>query len=114
MHAVIFEVEPRPGRESDYLDIAARLKSEVEKIDGFISVERFQSLAKQNRLVSISYWRDADAVRRWREHTRHHMVQLQGRGAIFADYRITVAEIERQYGMFDRSQAPQAMPDAPR
>jgi len=114
MFVVVFEVEPRPGREEEYLALAAELRPEVEKIDGFISVERFQSLAKQNRLVSISYWRDADAVRRWREHTRHHMVQLQGRGAIFADYRITVAEIERQYGMFDRSQAPQAMPDAPR
>ena len=114
MYAVIFEVEPRPGREQDYLDLAAALRSDVETIEGFISVERFQSLAKQNRLVSISYWRDADAVRRWREHTRHHMVQLQGRGAIFADYRITVAEVERQYGMFDRAQAPQVMPDAPR
>jgi heme-degrading monooxygenase HmoA len=114
MFTVIFEVEPRPGREQDYLALAAELRTEVETIDGFISVERFQSLAKQNRLVSISYWRDADAVRRWREHTRHHMVQLHGRGAIFADYRITVAEVERQYGMFDRAQAPQQMPDAPR
>jgi heme-degrading monooxygenase HmoA len=114
MYAVIFEVEPRPGQEQDYLALAAELKGEVEKIDGFISVERFQSLAKQDRLVSISFWRDADAVRRWREHARHHMVQLQGRGAIFADYRITVAEVERQYGMFDRSQAPQEMPEAPR
>jgi heme-degrading monooxygenase HmoA len=114
MFAVIFEVEPRPGREQDYLALAAELRSEVEKIEGFISVERFQSLAKKDRLVSISFWRDADAVRRWREHTRHHMVQLQGRGEIFANYRITVAEVERQYGMFDRAQAPQEMPPAPR
>ena len=106
MFVVVFEVEPRPGREQEYLALAAELRAEVEKLEGFISVERFQSLAKQNRLVSISYWRDAEAVRRWREHTRHHMVQLQGRGAIFADYRISVAAVERQYGMFDRAAAP--------
>ena len=114
MYAVIFEVEPRPGREQDYLDLAAELRAEVEKIDGFLSVERFQSLAKANRLVSISFWRDAAAVQRWREHARHHAVQLHGRGAIFADYRITVAAVERQYGMFDRAQAPQEMPAASR
>lgn len=113
MFAVIFEVEPRPGREQDYLDHAAALRPEVEAIDGFISVERFESLTKKGRLVSISFWRDADAVRRWREHARHHMVQLAGRGAIFADYRITVAAVERQYGMFDRAAAPQEMPPAP-
>jgi heme-degrading monooxygenase HmoA len=114
MYAVIFEVEPRPGREQDYLALAAELRPALETIDGFISVERFQSLAKPGRLVSLSFWRDADAVRRWREHAQHHAVQLQGRGAIFADYRISVAAIERQYGMFDRAQAPQDMPAAPR
>jgi heme-degrading monooxygenase HmoA len=113
MYAVIFEVEPRPGREQDYIDRAAALRAEVEAIDGFISVERFASLAKKGRLVSISFWRDADAVRRWREQARHHLAQLAGRGEIFADYRITVAEVERQYGMFDRAAAPQDMPPAP-
>jgi heme-degrading monooxygenase HmoA len=107
MYAVIFEVEPAPGRRPDYLDIAAQLRPDLEKIDGFISVERFSSMARPGRLVSISYWRDADAVKRWREHNRHHLAQLSGRGQIFADYRITVAEVERQYGMFERAQAPQ-------
>jgi heme-degrading monooxygenase HmoA len=110
MFAVIFEVQPKPGREQDYLDIAASLKPDVEEIEGFISVERFQSMTKPGKLVSISFWRDADAVKRWREHTRHHLAQLSGRGQIFADYRISVAEIERQYGMFDRAQAPQDLP----
>jgi heme-degrading monooxygenase HmoA len=111
MFAVIFEVQPKPGREQDYLDIAASLKPDVEQIDGFISVERYQSMTIPGKLVSVSFWRDADAVKRWREHTRHHLAQLSGRGQIFADYRISVAEIERQYGMFDRGQAPQLMPD---
>ncbi len=109
MFAVIFEVQPKPGREQDYLDIAADLKPEVERIDGFISVERFASIATKGRLVSISYWRDEAAVKRWREHTRHHLAQLSGRDQIFADYRITVAAVERQYGMHDRGQAPQKM-----
>jgi heme-degrading monooxygenase HmoA len=111
MFVVVFEVQPKPGREQDYLDIAASLKPDVEKIAGFISVERFESLATQGKLVSISYWEDDAAVKRWREHNRHHLAQLSGRGQIFADYRITVAEIERQYGMFERAQAPQPVPD---
>lgn len=107
MFVVVFEVQPKEGREQEYLDLAAQLRPEVERIDGFISVERFASLARPGRLVSISYWRDEDAVKRWREHTRHHLAQASGRGQIFADYRITVAEVERQYGMTDRAQAPQ-------
>lgn len=110
MFVVVFEVQPKKGHEQDYLDLAASLRPDVEKIDGFISVERFQSLARPGCLVSVSYWRDADAVKRWREHNRHHLAQLSGRGQIFADYRITVAEVERQYGMFDRGQAPQQLP----
>lgn len=111
MFAVIFEVQPKPGCEQDYLDIAASLKPEVEKIEGFISVERYKSMATEGKLVSISFWQDDTAVKRWREHTKHHLAQLSGRGQIFADYRITVAEVERQYGMFDRKAAPQKMPD---
>ena len=110
MYAVIFEVEPKPGRRQDYLDIAAALRSELEKIDGFISVERFQSLASEARILSLSFWRDAEAVKRWREHDRHHRAQLKGRAEVFADYRISVVEVVRQYGMFDRAEAPQEMP----
>jgi heme-degrading monooxygenase HmoA len=110
MYAVIFEVEPKPGRRQDYLDIAAALRSELEKIDGFISVERFQSLSHEGKILSLSFWRDAEAVTRWREHDRHHRAQLKGRAEVFADYRISVVEVVRQYGMFDRTQAPQEMP----
>jgi heme-degrading monooxygenase HmoA len=111
MFAVIFEVQPKPGREQDYIDLATALRPEVEKIQGFISVERFQSLAAPGKLVSISFWQDEEAVKRWREHTRHYLAQMSGRQQIFADYRITVTEVERQYGMFERAQAPQKMPE---
>jgi heme-degrading monooxygenase HmoA len=107
MFAVIFEVQPKPGRRQDYLDIAAALRSDLEKIDGFISVERFESLGADGKLLSLSFWRDADAVQRWREHERHRHAQTRGRSEIFADYRITVAEVARQYGMTDRAQSPQ-------
>jgi heme-degrading monooxygenase HmoA len=113
MYAVIFEVQPKPGRQQDYLDIAAALKPELEKIDGFVSVERFQSLTTEGKLLSLSFWRDADAVKRWREHDRHRRAQMKGRDDVFADYRISVVAVERQYGMFDRAEAPQQMP-APR
>ena len=114
MYAVIFEVEPNPGRGNDYLDIAAMLRPELEKIDGFISVERFQSLADEGKLLSLSFWRDAAAVERWRRHPVHGEAQLRGRAEIFRNYRISVAEVARQYGMHDRKQAPQHMPDARR
>ena len=107
MYAVIFEVQPKPGRQQDYLDIAAALKPELEKIDGFVSVERFQSLTTEGKLLSLSFWRDADAVKRWREHDRHRRAQMKGRDDVFADYRISVVEVARQYGMFDRAEAPQ-------
>jgi heme-degrading monooxygenase HmoA len=107
MYAVIFEVQPKPGRAQDYLDIAAALRPELERIDGFISVERFQSLTSEGKILSLSFWRDAEAVRRWREHDRHRLAQARGRGEIFADYRISVVEVVRQYGLSDRAAAPQ-------
>jgi heme-degrading monooxygenase HmoA len=107
MYAVIFEVQPKLGRKQDYLDIAASLKPELEKIDGFISVERFQSLNNEAKILSLSFWRDAEAVQRWREHDRHRRAQAKGRSDVFADYRISVVAVVRQYGMFDRAQAPQ-------
>jgi heme-degrading monooxygenase HmoA len=106
MFAVIFEVQPKPGRRQDYLDIAAALRSDLEKIDGFISVERFESLGGDGKVLSLSFWRDAAAVERWRAHERHRRAQAKGRSELFADYRITVAEVARQYGLEDRKQAP--------
>jgi heme-degrading monooxygenase HmoA len=110
MFVVVFEVQAKEGHEQEYFDLAGSLKPDVEKIEGFISVERFQSVAQPGRFVLVSYWRDDDSVKRWREHNRHHLAQLSGRAQIFADYRITVAEVERQYGMFERKEAPQQLP----
>lgn len=106
MIAVIFEVWPKPGRKQDYLDIAARLKPELEKLDGFISVERFQSLSDDTKLLSLSYWRDEDAVRRWRNFAEHREAQAVGRDDIFRDYRIRVASVVRDYGMNGRAHVP--------
>ena len=111
MYAVIFEVMPRKGRKQDYLDIAAALRPELEKIDGFISVERFASLTNEGKILSLSLWRDEEAVKRWREHARHHLAQARGRTEIFEDYRIKVLQVVRDYGMFDRAQAPQRAPE---
>ncbi len=107
MYAVIFEVEPKSGRQKDYLEIAASLRPELEKIDGFISIERFESLTNKGKLLSLSFWRDEEAVQRWREHLEHRAAQAKGRAEIFADYRISVVSVERQYGMFDRKDAPE-------
>ncbi len=114
MFAVIFEVVPAPGKQQDYLDIAAALKPELEKIDGFVSIERFSSLTNPGKILSLSLWRDEAALIRWRQHEAHHRAQWQGRGGIFADYRLRVASVVRDYGMFDRAQSPQQFPDAKR
>jgi heme-degrading monooxygenase HmoA len=107
MIAVIFEVLPAEGRKGDYMEHAARLKSELEQMDGFISVERFQSLTNPDKLLSLSFWRDEVAVAGWRCHAAHRATQKAGRSGIFRDYRLRVAAVVRDYGMTERrEQAP--------
>jgi heme-degrading monooxygenase HmoA len=107
MIAVIFEVWPDKDHRQDYFDIATSLKPELEKIDGFISVERFSSLTEEGKILSLSFWRDEEAVKRWRTHMEHRAAQREGRGGIFRDYRLRVASVLRDYGMFERDQVPQ-------
>lgn len=97
MIAVMFEVMMKDGKADDYFDLAARLEPELEKIDGFLSVERFHSTANPGKYVSLSFWRDEAAVQAWHEHLEHRAAQQQGRAEIFADLRIRVAEILRDY-----------------
>jgi heme-degrading monooxygenase HmoA len=106
MIAVIFEVWPAQGRKDDYLVIAAALRADLSLIDGFISVERFQSITDPNKLLSLSFWRDENAVKQWRNQARHRASQAKGRGGIFADYRLRVATVLRDYGLTDRAAAP--------
>src|SRR5881397_3118520 len=84
--AVIFEAVPHPGQTNVYLDAAAALRPQLEKIDGFISIERFESLVSPGKILSLSYWRDEEAVRRWRNLEAHRRIQAVGRKSIFADY----------------------------
>jgi heme-degrading monooxygenase HmoA len=106
MIAVIFEVEPAADGYSEYLAHAARLKPMLEGMDGFISVERFVSITNPGKLVSLSFWHDEAAVRAWREHAEHRTTQAAGRAGIFDDYRLCVAEVTRDYGLYERSEAP--------
>jgi heme-degrading monooxygenase HmoA len=107
MIAVIFEVWPADGRKQTYLDIAASLKPDLEKIDGFISIERFQSLVDETKLLSLSFWRDEVAVQAWRNLEHHRQAQAAGRGGVLRDYRLRVASVLRDYGMKERAEAPQ-------
>src|SRR5215467_1228478 len=106
MIAVIFEVWPKSERKKDYLDIAAELRPLLEKIDGFISIERFESLYEPGKILSLSFFRDEGAVRAWRTTNEHRLAQAKGRGEIFADYRLRVAGVIRDYGITERAQAP--------
>lgn len=106
MIAVIFEVWPKPGCRDAYLDIAAGLRPLLADIDGFISIERFQSLADPEKVLSLSFWRDEAAVAEWRKLDAHRAAQAKGRNAVFADYRLRVAAVLRDYGMSERADAP--------
>ncbi|TPK69683.1 antibiotic biosynthesis monooxygenase [Mesorhizobium sp. B2-4-15] len=106
MIAVIFEVEPAAGKRDAYLGIAANLRPLLDGIDGFISIERFQSLADPSRILSLSFWRDEDAVKAWRNTEEHRQAQQAGRGGIFAGYRLRIAHVVRDYGLTEREQVP--------
>ena len=106
MIAIIFEVVPKDGMTEPYLDMAAEMRPLAESIDGFISVERFQSLTHPGKLLSISFWRDETAVDAWRKLAAHRRAQTMGRTRFFADYRLRVAGVIRDYGMEARDEAP--------
>ena len=104
--AVIFEVIPAEGRKQEYLDIAASLRPELDKIKGFISIERFQSLYNPDKILSLSFWEDEAAITAWRNIELHRAAQTKGREYIFRDYHLRIAHVIRDYGMFDRGEAP--------
>ena len=106
MIAVIFEVWPAEGRAREYFDTAAALRTELEGIDGFIGVERFESLTTRGKFLSLSFWRDEQAVRAWRNVEAHRAAQARGRSGVFADYRLRVASVMRDYGKGERAEAP--------
>lgn len=107
MIAVIFEVWPKPEHRGKYLDLAAELKPLLEEIDGFISVERFESLTEPGKLLSLSVFRDETALDEWRQLRAHRIAQVKGREEYFADYRLRIAGVIRDYGMNERDEAPQ-------
>ena len=106
MIAVIFELTPAPGRKQEYLDLAAGLADELKSFDGFISIERFQSISNPERFVSLSFWRDEEAVRKWRNLQKHREAQKKGRAEIFSTYRISVCEVLRDYTQDSRQETP--------
>ena len=106
MIAVIFEVWPKPGHKQQYLDLAAELRPLLERIDGFISVERFESLYEPGKMLSLSFFRDEAAVQAWRNLEAHRAAQAKGRAEVFSDYRLRIAGVIRDYGMSEREQAP--------
>lgn len=106
MIAVIFEVEPAAGREQEYLETAAALRTHLERCDGFISIERFTSLSQPGKILSLSFWRDEAAVEAWRTLDAHRTAQARGRSGLFAGYRLRVASVLRDYGLHERGEAP--------
>jgi heme-degrading monooxygenase HmoA len=106
MIAVIFEVWPKEDHMQEYLDIAGRLRPLLVEINGFISIERFESLSQPGKILSISFWRDEKAVEAWRRVGEHRAAQTRGRTILFDDYRLRIAGVTRDYGKFDRDQAP--------
>jgi len=107
MIAVLFEVWPAEGKKQHYLDLAAALREELSQLDGFVSIERFESLSEPGKLLSLSFFRDEKSVASWRNSEHHRATQSKGRSGVFTDYRLRVAHVIRDYGMADRAQAPE-------
>ena len=107
MIVVIFEVEIAEGKTAEYLDITNEIRPLLKEVDGFISIERFKSLTNDNKILSLSFWRDEDAIQEWRSLESHRFAQSKGRDGVFENYRLRVAGVIRDYGMFDRSEAPE-------
>lgn len=106
MIAVIFEVTPAAGKKDEYFTIAAALKPVLEKVEGFISIERFQSINDPEKVLSLSFWKDEESIKQWRNTEMHRLAQSKGRESIFKDYRLRIADVSRDYGMLDRKEAP--------
>ena len=106
MIAVIFEVWPKPGRKQDYLDLAAELRPLLDRIDGFVSIERFESLYEPGKMLSLSFFRDETAIAAWRNLEQHRAAQSRGRTEVFSNYRLRIAGVIRDYGMDERTQVP--------
>lgn len=112
MIAVIFEFTPAPGRTDEYFALATALRAELEKRDGFISIDRFESVNHPGKFVSLSFWRDEESVRAWRNVEEHRLAQARGRSGVFSDYRLRVATVVRDYGLNARGEAPADSRDA--
>ncbi|PWA09382.1 antibiotic biosynthesis monooxygenase family protein [Flavobacterium laiguense] len=106
MIAVIFEVIPSEGKKAEYLEIASQLRPELDRIEGFISIERFQSLNDPEKVLSLSFWKNEESIQQWRSLEMHRWAQSKGRDGIFKDYHLRIAEVKRDYGMFDRNEVP--------
>ncbi|CAA9201597.1 hypothetical protein FLA105534_03680 [Flavobacterium bizetiae] len=107
MIAVIFEVIPNEGKKEEYLNIAASLRPELDHIDGFISIERFQSFSDADKVLSLSFWRDEESIQQWRNLEMHRHAQAKGRNEVFKDYLLRIATVVRDYGMFERKETPE-------
>ena len=107
MIAVIFEVIPNEGKKEEYLDIAASLRPELDHIQGFISIERFQSFSNSEKVLSLSFWRDEESIQQWRNLEMHRDAQVKGRNEVFKDYHLRIATVVRDYGMFERKETPE-------
>ena len=106
MIAVVFEFTPAEGRFQEYMDLVAQLKPELDKAEGFISIERFESITMPGKYVSLQFWRYEDCVRKWRNLQQHREAQKKGRGGIFASYRLRIASVLRDYTMVERNEVP--------
>ena len=107
MIAVIFEVIPNEGKKEEYLNNAASLRPELDHIEGFISIERFQSFSDPDKVLSLSFWRDEESIQQWRNLEMHRHAQVKGRNEVFKDYHLRIATVVRDYGMFERKETPE-------
>ncbi len=97
MIGLFFEVLPKAGREETYFEMARLLRPELDKHDGLVFIDRYRSLSTGGLILSHQLWSSEECLIRWRENTKHKTVQRAGREQHFADYRLRVARLIREW-----------------
>jgi heme-degrading monooxygenase HmoA len=91
--AVVF-TSVRSGDEDGYARTAARMNELARRQPGYLGMES----ARDELGITVSYWADEHAARAWKSVAEHLLAQRLGRERWYADYRVRVAVVQREYG----------------
>lgn len=92
-YAVIFTSILTEG-DNGYGEMADRMMELAAQQPGFLGVES----ARQHVGITVSYWSSLEAISHWKQNSEHLVAQKYGRSQWYADFRIRISKVERDYG----------------